>query len=147
MYRPPRDGKPEIRIPVRHDSVNGGFWIDYIPRKHKNRLKRDHYTLLAQVKRNHACPAELVVPEYDDAQVKSMMKSMWDDKNRVVDEVIVGQHKDDRTIRAVKEGLRNGRSMMTATEFHELVGHLGSCLLYTSPSPRDQRGSRMPSSA
>ena len=26
-------------------------------------------------------------------------------------------------------------------------GHLESCLLYTSPSPRDQRGSRMPSSA
>ena len=24
---------------------------------------------------------------------------------------------------------------------------LGNCLLYTSPSPRDQRGSRMPSSA
>ena len=28
-----------------------------------------------------------------------------------------------------------------------LVPPLGSCLLYTSPSPRDQRGSRMPSSA
>ena len=33
-----------------------------------------------------------------------------------------------------------------------LAGYLkeletGSCLLYTSPSPRDQRGSRMPSSA
>ena len=26
-------------------------------------------------------------------------------------------------------------------------GTLSSCLLYTSPSPRDQRGSRMPSSA
>ena len=26
-------------------------------------------------------------------------------------------------------------------------GHTGVCLLYTSPSPRDQRGSRMPSSA
>ena len=25
--------------------------------------------------------------------------------------------------------------------------HMGHCLLYTSPSPRDQRGSRMPSSA
>ena len=25
--------------------------------------------------------------------------------------------------------------------------HNNSCLLYTSPSPRDQRGSRMPSSA
>ena len=24
---------------------------------------------------------------------------------------------------------------------------MGDCLLYTSPSPRDQRGSRMPSSA
>ena len=28
-----------------------------------------------------------------------------------------------------------------------LAGDGGSCLLYTSPSPRDQRGSRMPSSA
>ena len=27
------------------------------------------------------------------------------------------------------------------------VTHLGICLLYTSPSPRDQRGYRMPSSA
>ena len=28
-----------------------------------------------------------------------------------------------------------------------VLAQLGSCLLYTSPSPRDQRGSRMPSSA
>ena len=28
-----------------------------------------------------------------------------------------------------------------------LIGFNGACLLYTSPSPRDQRGSRMPSSA
>ena len=27
------------------------------------------------------------------------------------------------------------------------IGQLKDCLLYTSPSPRDQRGSRMPSSA
>ena len=27
------------------------------------------------------------------------------------------------------------------------ISSLGSCLLYTSPSPRDQRGSRMPSAA
>ena len=31
--------------------------------------------------------------------------------------------------------------------FNELGGDLSICLLYTSPSPRDQRGSRMPSSA
>ena len=29
----------------------------------------------------------------------------------------------------------------------EMFGADGICLLYTSPSPRDQRGSRMPSSA
>ena len=29
----------------------------------------------------------------------------------------------------------------------KLSGNLFACLLYTSPSPRDQRGSRMPSSA
>ena len=28
-----------------------------------------------------------------------------------------------------------------------LLAPIGTCLLYTSPSPRDQRGSRMPSSA
>ena len=28
-----------------------------------------------------------------------------------------------------------------------LTGQFADCLLYTSPSPRDQRGSRMPSSA
>ena len=28
-----------------------------------------------------------------------------------------------------------------------LLEHFENCLLYTSPSPRDQRGSRMPSSA
>ena len=31
--------------------------------------------------------------------------------------------------------------------FANPVTHQGICLLYTSPSPRDQRGSRMPSSA
>ena len=30
---------------------------------------------------------------------------------------------------------------------HEQVINIKTCLLYTSPSPRDQRGSRMPSSA
>ena len=31
--------------------------------------------------------------------------------------------------------------------FEEIKDKTGNCLLYTSPSPRDQRGSRMPSSA
>ena len=31
--------------------------------------------------------------------------------------------------------------------FNQLWDKVTNCLLYTSPSPRDQRGSRMPSSA
>ena len=42
---------------------------------------------------------------------------------------------------AVKELLQQN---MTATN---IVNEINYCLLYTSPSPRDQRGSRMPSSA
>ena len=33
------------------------------------------------------------------------------------------------------------------TSVNEFVGDSGSCLLYTSPSPRDPKTSRMPSSA
>ena len=32
-------------------------------------------------------------------------------------------------------------------DYKKDIVELNSCLLYTSPSPRDQRGSRMPSSA
>ena len=38
--------------------------------------------------------------------------------------------------------------VITETETDRIIGvHVIGCLLYTSPSPRDQRGSRMPSSA
>ena len=36
---------------------------------------------------------------------------------------------------------------ISAEELHQLVSQLGSCLLYTSPNPRDRTRSRMPSSA
>eukprot|EP00829_Urostomides_striatus_P001442 TRINITY_DN11617_c0_g2_i1.p2 TRINITY_DN11617_c0_g2~~TRINITY_DN11617_c0_g2_i1.p2 ORF type:complete len:103 (-),score=47.45 TRINITY_DN11617_c0_g2_i1:19-327(-) len=32
-------------------------------------------------------------------------------------------------------------------DIHKCIDQTPACLLYTSPSPRDQRGSRMPSSA
>ena len=35
----------------------------------------------------------------------------------------------------------------TLGSLDDLDSQLDACLLYTSPSPRDQRGSRMPSSA
>ena len=48
-------------------------------------------------------------------------------------------------LRAVTAKLREQQSAGNAVEA-VAIGNKG-CLLYTSPSPRDQRGSRMPSSA
>ena len=45
----------------------------------------------------------------------------------------------------LREMLETNREL--ARKFKELEVRVGGCLLYTSPSPRDQRGSRMPSSA
>ena len=52
-----------------------------------------------------------------------------------------GQHWDTGTL----EG-PNGTLQVTEVRGRGDVEHT-TCLLYTSPSPRDQRGSRMPSSA
>ena len=40
-----------------------------------------------------------------------------------------------------------GKVVILVDEFTQSHGEFTVCLLYTSPSPRDQRGSRMPSSA
>ena len=48
-------------------------------------------------------------------------------------------------VRRVLDQIR-GRSYRDALIMLEFMPYR-SCLLYTSPSPRDQRGSRMPSSA
>ena len=40
-----------------------------------------------------------------------------------------------------------GRDYISAYKYYACLGWEGSCLLYTSPSPRDRQKSRMPSSA
>ena len=65
-----------------------------------------------------------------------------------------------RVIVAFPKSDTNGDDVLTMSELHNFVKkkmkdgatsktnvYLKRCLLYTSPSPRDQRGSRMPSSA
>ena len=51
--------------------------------------------------------------------------------------------------RILRKGQRSpeGVLLVSSTLSHVVIRHSGTCLLYTSPSPRDQRGSRMPSSA
>ena len=46
---------------------------------------------------------------------------------------------------ALEDSLASGASLDEA--INAVGGKIVTCLLYTSPSPRDQRGSRMPSSA
>ena len=46
-----------------------------------------------------------------------------------------------------KQALFDVNLDLNEKEVTALIGPSGCCLLYTSPSPRDQRGSRMPSSA
>ena len=41
----------------------------------------------------------------------------------------------------------NAKSAIAHAKEYKLIAPVVLCLLYTSPSPRDQRGSRMPSSA
>ena len=48
-----------------------------------------------------------------------------------------------REIERVDSSYRSAYSVQTSLAMHPIH----NCLLYTSPSPRDQRGSRMPSSA
>ena len=51
-------------------------------------------------------------------------------------------------LRATNPQVRNQINMFIAEYTEELkMRWYKDCLLYTSPSPRDQRGSRMPSSA
>ena len=58
-------------------------------------------------------------------------------------EVVVDDDRVDTVVNAVQEAARTGE----IGDGKIFISPVSTCLLYTSPSPRDQRGSRMPSSA
>ena len=47
----------------------------------------------------------------------------------------------------INQGFKDHRIFLNTGEILKDLGRLKDCLLYTSPSPRDVRSSRMPSSA
>ena len=65
-----------------------------------------------------------------DMLVMSILLSLYGDE--VVDEMFVVYRENRKSMRL---------NLLIEMELY------GNCLLYTSPSPRDQRGARMPSSA
>ena len=62
-----------------------------------------------------------------------------------IERLAVASRNDPDRLRAAEYGCRFGSSKPVAELERERW--FMACLLYTSPSPRDQRGSRMPSSA
>ena len=59
--------------------------------------------------------------------------------------IMLGSIAEGRT--TVSGFLEGEDALATLSAFREMGVDITDCLLYTSPSPRDQRGSRMPSSA
>ena len=81
----------------------------------------------------------------DDKARSGKVIKTWSRRSTVVPELI-----------GLTIAVHNGKKFIPVYITDQMVGHkLGefaltrtyTCLLYTSPSPRDQRGSRMPSSA
>ena len=65
---------------------------------------------------------------------------------------IFGRQKDEASgvVNVLVGNAKSSEAIITDTgqeNLHLMLSGLKACLLYTSPSPRDQRGSRMPSSA
>ena len=78
----------------------------------------------------------LIVQKYGGSSLESA------DRIRAVAERIVATKKQGNDVVVVCSAMGD-----TTDELLDLAAQVNPCLLYTSPSPRDQRGSRMPSSA
>ena len=70
----------------------------------------------------------------------------WDDLDKLPD-TSVGRGVAERIRRTIGESEERLAARDAAWFSERLRSGSYACLLYTSPSPRDQRGSRMPSSA
>ena len=89
-------------------------------------------TTVNVVKKNLDCReicAVAVMVEYQQA-AESMQWSLAEGSTSLLPSVLEGGEKGELALMPAK-----------------MTTNLQTCLLYTSPSPRDQRGSRMPSSA
>ena len=90
------------------------------------------------------CIATDIVGEVDvDAAGRAQIRVPEQVLNR--DDVYVGCE-EQRRVR-VSQGVRSDVAFPFKSVTESPKASLNVCLLYTSPSPRDQRGSRMPSSA
>ena len=71
---------------------------------------------------------------------------MDDDIHRLPDKVQIREDTPE-DLKVAIETFFEATKMIKEGYVEKMPGEYVACLLYTSPSPRDQRGSRMPSSA
>ena len=84
-----------------------------------------------------------------DDRIRKRIKEIADQQSTIAEIVAIGEQMKEYESQTSDPrlrfscGLEFTRSLMIQRKFEDAW----TCLLYTSPSPRDQRGSRMPSSA
>ena len=77
-----------------------------------------------------------------------MPAEQTDAVSRVYAEALLGLAKQNNDVDGLAEEVAGlGELLDGNADLRKLIASPVICLLYTSPSPRDQRGSRMPSSA
>ena len=117
-----RYGNEKEVIPLRYNYCEGGFWLDYD-------ISCDNHAGYKCKWRANSIEEVKTAPEYEPCfnRQQTMMIADRCYAHSGVTEIVVAQHPDDREFRGVKSGLRHKKQMLTAKQFHELFGHLGSC--------------------
>ena len=81
-------------------------------------------------------------------EINSYVRSTKKQSSRLDSKTFINKVSDDIAILKGRiDGLEAQQNELEAGAFSETTSMDGNCLLYTSPSPRDQEASRMPSSA
>ena len=109
IYKPAQGDSPEIRIPVRYDYENSGFWLDYTIPVHTS----EH--------QNNASP----VLQYSYSGEQSLTITSAAQEHGDVIEIQYGPDTQEYNTLGVKTGLRFNKAQLTKKDFHEEYGHLG----------------------
>ena len=125
----------------------------YIERINNDNLKQDFQIAIQKELEDVKTDTQNVVKEVQNnqselRQANNNYKKMIDERMKS-NEIVIKQY--DQVIHRLTKGITAMFFIATLVMLAFLVisplGDWLGCLLYTSPSPRDQRGSRMPSSA
>ena len=129
IYANPGSADAVINFKDRYENFIGGEWVAPVKGVYFNNLTPVTGEDFCEIPRSSAEDIELAIDAAHAAKDDWGKTSVQERSNILLK--IADRLEENLTKLAVAETWDNGKP----------------CLLYTSPSPRDQRGSRMPSSA